>query len=210
MKNTALVRCPGCEEMFTRRNANHVYCTRLCRNRTWVAANRDKAHGYGAKWRKKNPEYSKQWRKAHPETAVAIDARWYAAHREQALAMSNGWKAANPDKVRAAAAKWRAENPERARQQGAQRRARKRAVPSEKYNFNEIFQRDKGRCQICRRPVNRKWKSPHRLSPVLDHIVPIARGGHDTKANVQLAHSICNARKRTDTLPQGEQLRLVG
>jgi 5-methylcytosine-specific restriction endonuclease McrA len=32
-------------------------------------------------------------------------------------------------------------------------------------------------------------------APTIDHIVPMAKGGDDTKINVQLAHFSCNSRK---------------
>lgn len=50
--------------------------------------------------------------------------------------------------------------------------------------------------------------APHPRSPVIDHIVPLALGGDDTRANVQLAHFLCNARKGVTAM--GEQLALIG
>jgi 5-methylcytosine-specific restriction endonuclease McrA len=49
---------------------------------------------------------------------------------------------------------------------------------------------------------------PHPKAPTIDHIVPLAAGGDDIKANVQLAHFLCNSVKSN----QGgnEQLILVG
>jgi 5-methylcytosine-specific restriction endonuclease McrA len=46
------------------------------------------------------------------------------------------------------------------------------------------------------------------LAATIDHIVPLAAGGDDTKANVQLAHRRCNTRKGARGGEQ--QLRLVG
>jgi 5-methylcytosine-specific restriction endonuclease McrA len=46
------------------------------------------------------------------------------------------------------------------------------------------------------------------MAPTVDHVIPISEGGTDTKANVQLAHRICNLRKGKRGTPQ--QLRLVG
>lgn len=75
------------------------------------------------------------------------------------------------------------------------------------------FERNKKRifatqtvCGICGKPVDFSLKYPHPLSPVIDHIVPIARGGHPSDiSNLQLAHWCCNRQKsdkligRTDT-----------
>jgi 5-methylcytosine-specific restriction endonuclease McrA len=49
---------------------------------------------------------------------------------------------------------------------------------------------------------------PHRRAPTVDHIVPLANGGHDVRVNVQLAHFGCNSRKSARERP--EQMLLVG
>jgi 5-methylcytosine-specific restriction endonuclease McrA len=43
--------------------------------------------------------------------------------------------------------------------------------------------------------VQRTERVPHPLAPTLDHIVPLARGGHHTRDNTQCAHFSCNTRK---------------
>lgn len=51
-------------------------------------------------------------------------------------------------------------------------------------------------CGICGRPVDFSMRYPHPLSPCIDHIVPIARGGHPSDyENLQLAHWTCNRQK---------------
>jgi 5-methylcytosine-specific restriction endonuclease McrA len=55
-------------------------------------------------------------------------------------------------------------------------------------------------CALCKRPVDKAYKYPHPLSAVVDHIVPIAKGGDIADINnLQLAHSYCN-RKKSDKL----------
>lgn len=56
-------------------------------------------------------------------------------------------------------------------------------------------------CAICGKPVDKKLKSPHPLSASVDHIIPLAKGGHPFDiANLQLAHRQCN-RLKSDNLP---------
>lgn len=51
-------------------------------------------------------------------------------------------------------------------------------------------------CGICGRPVDFTKKYPHPLSPCIDHIIPINRGGHPSDMdNLQLAHWTCNRQK---------------
>lgn len=55
-------------------------------------------------------------------------------------------------------------------------------------------------CGICGKPVDFAYKYPHPLSPCIDHIIPIAKGGHPSDLdNLQLAHWTCN-RQKSDKL----------
>lgn len=51
-------------------------------------------------------------------------------------------------------------------------------------------------CGICGKQVDFHLKFPHPLSPCIDHIIPVAKGGHPSDiANLQLAHMCCNRQK---------------
>ena len=51
-------------------------------------------------------------------------------------------------------------------------------------------------CGICGKPVDFSLKYPNPLSPCVDHIIPIAKGGHPSDLeNLQLAHWVCNRQK---------------
>lgn len=55
-------------------------------------------------------------------------------------------------------------------------------------------------CGICGRPVDMTLKYPHPLAKCIDHIIPIAKGGHPSDiSNLQLAHWTCN-RQKSDKL----------
>ena len=55
-------------------------------------------------------------------------------------------------------------------------------------------------CGICGKPVDMKLKYPHPLSAVIDHVVPVSKGGHPSAIeNLQLAHWSCN-REKSDKL----------
>lgn len=55
-------------------------------------------------------------------------------------------------------------------------------------------------CGICGKPVDCSLKYPHPLSPCIDHIIPIAKGGHPSDIeNLQLSHWTCN-RQKSDKL----------
>lgn len=55
-------------------------------------------------------------------------------------------------------------------------------------------------CGICGKPVDMSLKYPHPLSKCIDHIIPLAKGGHPSDIeNLQLAHWTCN-RQKSDKL----------
>ena len=55
-------------------------------------------------------------------------------------------------------------------------------------------------CGICGRPVDKSLRYPHPMSAVIDHIIPVAKGGHPSDLdNLQLAHWTCN-RQKSDKL----------
>ena len=55
-------------------------------------------------------------------------------------------------------------------------------------------------CALCGKPVDFSLKSPHPLSATIDHIIPVAKGGHPSDIdNLQLAHRCCN-RQKSDKL----------
>lgn len=75
------------------------------------------------------------------------------------------------------------------------RRALKLGVASEPYTTAEIAARDGFACQLCDLAVDMALVVPDFWAPTIDHRMPLSAGGDDTRANVQLAHFICNSRK---------------
>ena len=79
--------------------------------------------------------------------------------------------------------------------------------PDQQGTHRTAFERNKKKiyatqdvCGICGKPVDKRLKYPHPLSPCIDHIIPIARGGHPSAIeNLQLAHWSCNRQKSDKT-----------
>ena len=92
--------------------------------------------------------------------------------------------------------KWQGDHRQRARRYGAtyQHVAR-----------HAIFAADGHRCQICGSKTSGVWPAP--TSATIDHIVPLARGGHHVPENLQTACLSCNVRKGAGTA--NDQLRLA-
>lgn len=81
--------------------------------------------------------------------------------------------------------------------------------PDRDGHHQQAFRRNKEKiyatqtvCGICGKPVDFGQKYPHPLSPCVDHIIPIAKGGHPSDLeNLQLAHWVCNRQKSDKLFP---------
>ncbi|MFO7296669.1 MAG: HNH endonuclease signature motif containing protein [Clostridia bacterium] len=71
----------------------------------------------------------------------------------------------------------------------------KLGVERDEYTLTEIAARDQKICGLCGKPVNMLLSGMDMDGPTIDHVVPLSKGGNDTRSNVQLAHRSCNLRK---------------
>lgn len=62
-------------------------------------------------------------------------------------------------------------------------------------------------CAICGKPVDKSIKYPDPMSPTVDHIIPVSKGGDPTALeNLQLAHRYCN-RQKSDKILEKKVLK---
>lgn len=88
------------------------------------------------------------------------------------------------------------------------RRAATMGAHAEVIDYNTVFSRDGWRCGLCGiKTLRSKRGTLHSRAPVLDHIIPLSKGGKHTHQNVQCACHSCNASKGADLVGQ---LRLFG
>lgn len=72
----------------------------------------------------------------------------------------------------------------------------------------QIILKTQNICGICGQPVDVRLKYPHPMSPVIDHIIPINKGGHPSDiANLQLAHWTCNREKSDKLFNQAREIK---
>lgn len=65
-----------------------------------------------------------------------------------------------------------------------------------KFSVRVLANRDGSICGICHHEVDLSLTYPDPLSPSVDHIIPLARGGANAPENFQLAHLHCNVSKQ--------------
>lgn len=92
---------------------------------------------------------------------------------------------------------WRSENRDKLQARQHRRRALKYGAHYESFKPSEIFERDNWRCYLCGEDIDPGLDYPNPRRVVLEHVVPLDRGGHHTRENVRAAHSLCNGIKGT-------------
>ena len=92
---------------------------------------------------------------------------------------------------------------------GMERADRRGEFRTEFEKNRQVILRTQQLCGICGMPVDKKIKYPHPLSPSVDHIIPVSKGGHPSDlANLQLAHRWCNRAKSDKLLVAAEREKL--
>ena len=88
--------------------------------------------------------------------------------------------------------------------------------PDKKGAHRSNYERNKKRilatqniCGICGQPVDMSLKYGDPMAPTIDHIIPVAKGGHPSDIdNLQLAHWICN-RQKSDKIFKVQEKKVV-
>lgn len=138
--------------------------------------------------RAKRLAYRKAQHAANREKENSRMRAYDAANRQAKLARLKAHREANREEAARRTRSWRKANPDRCRLYQQRKRARKMAIPYEDVDPGRIYLRDEGICGICGGKTDpADWH--------LDHIIPLARGGHHLYANVQVAHPFCNMSK---------------
>lgn len=139
-----------------------------------------------AKTREKKLARERELHAADPERRRSRDRKRYLMRREQQAEYLREWKKRNRERVNA---------------YEYTRRAKGKGSPEAEFiDRVEIYERDGGRCHICRHAVSRS-------DFTLDHLIPLSKGGNHTVLNVAVAHRKCNSQRATGRLPA--QLILV-
>jgi hypothetical protein len=69
----------------------------------------------------------------------------------------------------------------------------------EHINVKKVYARDTWKCGICGELIDKDARFPLPMSPSVDHVVPLTKGGAHLYANVQAAHLRCNIAKGNGT-----------
>lgn len=201
-------RCPRCgatlpEAAYGWRNKakgeRHAICKVCARAERQAAYWRDPA-----RFRRRALEYAQ----ANPEKVRARTQRWIAANRDAREAKRRAYLASHRRERLAAYRRYneihraerlaydRSRPPEMKAEAQARRRARKQQAPVVEWIWrSRIIERDGSRCYLCGDILTAR-------EIVLEHVVPLKRGGHHTHDNLRVACVLCNARKGSKLLSE--------
>ena len=180
-------RCQRCDVDISDRNITAKFCSETCSQRTH--------HGFVDKIEIDCPE-------CRTKFLPKSSRHQYCTKKCSKAVYLRRFRMENPNWH----SEWRRHGKGAAADQ--RRRVRLAGARTEKFTPLEIYERDRWRCGLCRKPVSKSRRWPDPLSASIDHLVPIARGGDHVRTNVQLAHLNCNVRK--NIRGGGEQLMLFG
>lgn len=169
-QSTSARPCPYCGDLMT--HLRRVQCGRPDCKRAFDA------------------ERARQW---HRDYTADTGARYSSKYRERELAYSRRRYEEQPH--------WRIKYPERGPLVDARRRMlMNQAVKGEPFAAIQVYERDGWMCLLCRTPMDPAIAWPHRMSPSVDHVIALSRGGEHTLDNVQAAHLGCNSSKGDATV----------
>lgn len=161
-------------------------------HKKYYIRNKEKILEQCGKYNKENKENRKEYHK-----------QWYQRNRKNKLGQNEQWRKDNPDKMREYVRKWRKTEKGKALNQRThiKRRIRERNIINTltAEEWISILKKYKFRCAYC----GCEFTLFNRVTR--DHVIPISKGGHNTKENVVPACVSCNSKKK-DKILEGRNI----
>lgn len=166
--------CKACNAGYYKANAAAV----LARVAAAYQADPSKTKKRAADWYKQNTDRAKENAKA-----------WGAKNRGLKAAYNAAWIARNPEKAREMRRRTHAANPDASKSRTRTYRARKRGADGTHTasDIKYLLVLQLGKCAVCKVKVGANYH--------VDHIVPLALGGANSRINLQILCQSCNTSK---------------
>ncbi len=138
-------------------------------------------------------EMSLKWQRKNLDKVRVNNAKWQRNNPDKVKEKNKKWRRENPDKVRGRTSRWQRENPSKANEKTRRYQSRK-AIAGGSYSADEweaLVEHYGNRCLCCGRTD---------VKIVVDHVVPVTKGGSSNIDNIQPLCQSCNSRKGTKTI----------
>jgi len=158
---------------------------------------------YSRQWPAENPDKVRENRRRAEKSETRRRSRnqWRAANPDKVSAQKARHRKANAEKVKSYLSEWKARNPDKSREYAQRYVARKVSATVEIFSDLDVFERDSYICYLCNEvtDISLPLYAPKRT--ILEHRVPLSRGGDHSMENCATACWECNSRKnaKTDT-----------
>ena len=167
----------------------------------WYKNHREEVIKRSKLWCENHPGYAKKWESEHKEQRKKDWKKYREEHKEYRNKCWREWASENKEKVLENHRKWmKTENGKAHDQRGQiKRRAKIKEIVNtlttkewldilEKYNYECVYCGVEFDCENL---------------PTKDHIIPISKGGNNTKENIVPACQSCNSKKGVKILSKG-------
>lgn len=149
-------------------------------------------------------ENAQSWRRNHPGYYVKYQADWYQKNRDTVDTHKREWVQDNLEKERTRKRNWAKENPEPCRKASRKRRALKKAQLGLWSQFEEQIVRllrvtQEEACFYCKVKISSDLSPQDPNREILEHPLPLSRGGVHGIENWVLSCFSCNSRKGNKT-----------
>lgn len=150
----------------------------------------------------------KQYRKSRGKTFNEYRRKYRALNADEINAYKRAQYAKDSEKYRERSRKWAKDNPHKHNINSHNYRARQAEAIVEKFDILEVFERDNYICYLCGKLTDPNLQPWDELRTVLEHKIPLSRGGSHSLDNCATACARDNSRKKDKTVE--EYLALVG
>lgn len=173
-------------------------------DRQWYLKHKEITLERSKKRQLEHPEYAKQYRLNHKKELSVKRKKYYKDHREKDNENSKKWRQNNPEYIN----QWQINHPKyyseynkkyrqtlrgkaTVQRRNIQRRTQEKNIINTltSQEWLDILEKYSYKCAYCGVEFGIE------NMPQKDHIIPISKGGHNTKENVVPACKSCNTRK---------------
>jgi 5-methylcytosine-specific restriction endonuclease McrA len=149
-------------------------------------------------------EYDRRYKEANREKLAALAREYYWEHLSKVRARQKEYREGNKPAHAQRLRTWMKNNPgaSRAARESPEIRERLRSAPPfTTRDVSDHLKIQSGRCYWCNCQLGSTYE--------MDHLIPISKGGGNSRDNVRAACVTCN-RKKGDRLPMDFVLKMLG